>query len=99
MSSAWVGARKPHPRIYRHTLEQLGVAPEDALFVGDTWSCDVDGPRAVGLRAVYLRRAHFGPDKTAPADHHTHTDVPRATDLTTLLADESHRSGDSASSV
>ena len=24
VSSAWVGARKPHPRIYRHTLEQLG---------------------------------------------------------------------------
>ena len=31
VSSAWVGARKPHPRIYAHTLEQLGIAPEDAL--------------------------------------------------------------------
>src|SRR5262249_24975728 len=28
VSSAWVGARKPHPRIYTHTLQQLGVAPE-----------------------------------------------------------------------
>ena len=87
VSSAWVGARKPHPRIFEHTLAELGVAPEHALFVGDTWACDVEGPRATGMRAVYLRRAHFGPDKTAPADLATnHADVPRATDLTALLS-------------
>src|SRR3954454_11929215 len=56
VSSAWVGARKPHPRIFRHTVDELGIAPEDALFVGDTWTCDVEGPRAVGLRSVYVRR-------------------------------------------
>jgi putative hydrolase of the HAD superfamily len=85
VSSAWVGARKPHPRIYLRTLEQLGVAPEDALFVGDTWSCDVDGPRTAGMRAVYLRRSHFGEDTTAPDDYDTHTDVHRATDLAAVL--------------
>jgi putative hydrolase of the HAD superfamily len=66
VSSAWVGARKPHPRIYTHTLEQLGVEPESVLFVGDTWSCDVEGPTALGMRAVYVRRPHLGPDATAP---------------------------------
>jgi putative hydrolase of the HAD superfamily len=66
VSSAWVGARKPHTRIYRHTLDALGVAPERALFVGDTWNCDVDGPIAHGLRPVYVRRAHREPDITAP---------------------------------
>jgi putative hydrolase of the HAD superfamily len=87
VSSAWVGARKPHARIFEHTLAELGVAPEDALFVGDTWSCDVEGPRGVGMRAVYLRRPHFGPDKTAPDDvHQNHHDVARAADLTHLLA-------------
>jgi len=84
VSSAWVGARKPHPRMYDAVLTRTGVAPDDALFVGDTWTCDVDGPRAAGLRTVYLRRMHFGPDTTAPADHHTH-DVHRATDLRALL--------------
>jgi putative hydrolase of the HAD superfamily len=88
VSSAWVGARKPHPRIFEHTLAELGVAPEDALFVGDTWSCDVEGPRRAGIRAVYLRRPHFGPDKTAPDDvSGNHHDVPRATDLTALVSD------------
>ena len=32
VSSAWVGARKPHPRIYDVVLERAGVAPEDALL-------------------------------------------------------------------
>jgi putative hydrolase of the HAD superfamily len=68
VSSAWVGARKPHTRIYRHTLDALGIEPERALFVGDTWNCDVDGPIAHGLRAVYVRRAHREPDVTAPGD-------------------------------
>jgi putative hydrolase of the HAD superfamily len=76
VSSAWVGARKPHPRIYAHTLERLDLGAGDVLFVGDTWSCDVDGPRAMGMRSVYLRRPHLGPDHTAPAvrpdDPHIH---------------------------
>jgi putative hydrolase of the HAD superfamily len=81
VSSAWVGARKPHPRIYTHTLEALGIAPEDALFVGDTWTCDVDGPRAAGMRAIYLRRAHLGVDHTAPEPELFPTDVHHARDL------------------
>jgi putative hydrolase of the HAD superfamily len=88
VSSAWVGARKPHPRIYDHTLEQLGIAPEDALFVGDTWTCDVDGPRAKGMHTLYLRRAHLGIDNTAPEPHLRHADVHHAHDL---LAVHEHR--------
>ncbi len=84
VSSAWVGARKPHPRIYAHTLEQLGISPEDALFVGDTWTCDVDGPRAAGMRAVYLRRPHLGADHTAPHSSARPDDVHHAHDLRAL---------------
>ena len=84
VASAWVGARKPHPRMYDAVLRQTGAAREDALFVGDTWACDVDGPRAAGLRTVYVRRSHFGPDATAPADHHAQ-DVHRAADLRGVL--------------
>jgi putative hydrolase of the HAD superfamily len=84
VSSAWVGARKPHPRIYARTLEQLGVDPADAVFVGDTWTCDVEGPRAVGLRPVYVRRPHLGPDPTAPADVELRG-VERVTDLRGVL--------------
>lgn len=67
VSSAWAGARKPHPRIFEHTLEKTGVEPHEVLFVGDTWGPDVVGPRAVGMTPLYLRRAGHWPDTTAPA--------------------------------
>jgi putative hydrolase of the HAD superfamily len=72
VSSAWVGARKPNPRIYLQTLDRLGVEAEHALFVGDTWNCDVDGPLVHGLRPVYVRRAHREPDSTAPTELPAH---------------------------
>ena len=56
VTSAQAGARKPHPRIFRHTLERCGVEPDEALFVGDTFYADVEGPRAYGMRAVHIWR-------------------------------------------
>lgn len=84
VSSAWVGARKPHRRMYDAVLDRIGIAAADALFVGDTWTCDVEGPRAAGLVPLYLRRAHLGVDRTAPEDHHTQA-VHRAEDLRPVL--------------
>jgi putative hydrolase of the HAD superfamily len=68
VSSAWAGARKPHPLIFEHTLGKLGAVPEETLFVGDTWGPDVVGPRAAGMTPLYLQRDGHWPDPTAPAD-------------------------------
>lgn len=73
VSSAWVGARKPHARIYEHMIGELGIDPQRALFVGDTWSCDIEGPYGHGMTPVYVRRAHREPDHTRRAvAHHVH---------------------------
>ena len=56
VTSAQAGARKPHPRIYRHTLERCRAAPDRALFVGDTLYADVEGPVAYGMPAVHVWR-------------------------------------------
>ncbi len=56
VTSARAGARKPHPRIFRHTLERCGVGPAEALFVGDSFYPDVEGPLAYGMRAVHVWR-------------------------------------------
>ncbi len=56
VTSARAGARKPHPRIYRHTLERCGASAAEALFVGDTLHADVEGPLAYGMAAVHLWR-------------------------------------------
>ena len=50
------GKTKPHATIFRALLERLGVEPPDAAMVGDTIEDDVDGARAVGMRAVLLDR-------------------------------------------
>jgi putative hydrolase of the HAD superfamily len=85
LSSAWVGARKPHPRIYAKALAEAGVPAGDALFVGDTWGPDVEGPRAAGIPAVYLRREGHWPDGTCPHDEPATSGVPVLADLRGLL--------------
>jgi putative hydrolase of the HAD superfamily len=57
VTSAAVGAAKPAPAIFHHALELAGVAPGDALHVGDSPAEDVQGARACGIRAVLLSRA------------------------------------------
>ena len=86
VSSAWIGARKPHPRIFAATLEVGEVRADEVVFVGDTWNADVDGPRAAGFRALYLQRDDHWQDTTAPADLSSPpVGVTTAGDLTGLL--------------
>jgi putative hydrolase of the HAD superfamily len=46
-----VGYTKPDPRIYRHTLEQLGVEPGQALFLDDREE-NVASARRCGMQAL-----------------------------------------------
>jgi putative hydrolase of the HAD superfamily len=50
--SSDVGLRKPHPTIFQRALDELGVQPERALFVGDRLRQDVGGAHALGMRTV-----------------------------------------------
>jgi FMN phosphatase YigB (HAD superfamily) len=49
-----LGWRKPHPHIFEVTLKKLGIAPGDALFIGDRLDIDVDGAAGVGLDSVWI---------------------------------------------
>ncbi|MGE5123108.1 MAG: HAD family hydrolase [Acidobacteriaceae bacterium] len=49
--SSEVGILKPDPRIFRLTLDCLGVEPHQAIFVDDMQR-NVDGAIAVGLQAI-----------------------------------------------
>lgn len=48
------GVSKPDPRIFRLALETLGAAADETVMVGDSWTADVAGARAAGLRAVWF---------------------------------------------
>jgi putative hydrolase of the HAD superfamily len=54
IDSALVGVEKPDPRIFYAALAALGVAPDEALYVGDLFEIDVVGARAAGIEAVLL---------------------------------------------
>lgn len=54
--SAEVGKRKPAPELYRAGLAALGVSAEEALYVGDRFREDYEGPRRVGLEALLCTR-------------------------------------------
>lgn len=56
VTSAEVGFKKPHPRIFKAALEQLGCQTHEAVHVGDSWEDDVLGARALGIEAVYVCR-------------------------------------------
>jgi putative hydrolase of the HAD superfamily len=56
VTSAEVGAPKPDPRVFERALAIAGVAPVEALHVGDTVDNDVEGAAAAGVRAVLLQR-------------------------------------------
>jgi putative hydrolase of the HAD superfamily len=54
LDSSEVGVEKPDPRIFRLALGRAGLGPQDAVYVGDLYSVDVLGARAVGLQAILL---------------------------------------------
>ncbi|HEY2318130.1 MAG TPA: HAD family phosphatase [Solirubrobacteraceae bacterium] len=54
VDSAFVGTRKPEPRIYEMTLERLGVDAGSALLIDDI-ELNCAGARDVGVRAVWFQ--------------------------------------------
>ena len=65
------GVEKPDPRIFELALARAGVAPGEAVYIGDLYSIDVRGARAAGMRAVLLD----------PGGHWGSRDCPMAPDL------------------
>jgi putative hydrolase of the HAD superfamily len=55
-TSADAGAAKPDPAVFRKALELAGVDGAGAVHVGDSLDNDVAGARAMGIRAILVRR-------------------------------------------
>ena len=68
--SGAVNKRKPSPEIFKGALKILGVSASETVFVGDTIDADVEGPKAVGMKVIYIERREqkksekFCPDQT-----------------------------------
>jgi putative hydrolase of the HAD superfamily len=76
------GRRKPHPAIFAAALRELGVAAEDALFIGDSIGDDVVGAQNARLKVVWInpKRRPLPPDVKLP-DY----EIAELTELSVLL--------------
>ena len=55
--SSEVGFMKPQREIFQTALDQIGVVPERALYVGDRMDKDVKGPARLGMKTALLNRS------------------------------------------
>ncbi len=56
--------RKPHPEAFRRACRALGIAPSEAVYVGDSLANDVEGALGAGLISVWVDR--YGDDYALP---------------------------------
>ena len=50
------GRVKPHRSIFEAALAALDARPDEAAMVGDSYADDIEGARALGMRAILLDR-------------------------------------------
>ncbi|MEZ4650853.1 MAG: HAD-IA family hydrolase [Candidatus Eisenbacteria bacterium] len=82
-----VGVSKPEPGIFRIALEWLGVRPECAVMVGDSWVSDIAGAARAQVAAVWYNPLHAAiPDPSLPLAAEIH-----ALEPTTQVADTIQR--------
>jgi putative hydrolase of the HAD superfamily len=66
LSSSDHGYMKPHPSIFKAALAAVGAEASEAVMVGDSLAHDIEGARALGMRAVLVARS--GDARECPAD-------------------------------
>lgn len=49
-----LGTWKPDVKMYFHALEQMGLAPDQTVFVDD-WEPNLDGAAACGIHGVLIK--------------------------------------------
>ena len=62
VTSKDVTSEKPHPPIFLAALNGAGVKAAESVYVGDQYSCDVVGARAVGMKPVLIDRYDLFPE-------------------------------------
>ncbi len=77
---------KPHPLAFQAALDAVGgVAPEDAVFVGDRPWDDIAGAKGVGMRAVLLPHSAIPRHQQGPVQGVPDAVIKRLADLLPLV--------------
>ncbi len=51
-----IGIAKPNPKLYQAALVELGLEPQQVLYVGDNPAHDIAPPASLGIRTAWARR-------------------------------------------
>jgi len=87
VTSGEFGVAKPDPSIFLHACALFGVAPEEAVYVGDRLRTDAIGAVEAGLTGVWLDRDGAAtPDELAAAAASGAHVIASLNELPTLLA-------------
>jgi len=52
-----IGISKPNPKLYAQALTDLDLSPDEVMYVGDSPEHDIAPPQALGMIAVWSKRA------------------------------------------
>jgi YjjG family noncanonical pyrimidine nucleotidase len=61
-----IGHLKPHPAVFAHATKQARVEPKQILYVGDSYTSDVEGSARAGWQMAWYT-PHTDPDE--PVEH------------------------------
>lgn len=61
------GVAKPDAGIFRLAIDRLGCRADEAVMVGDSWSADIAGARAAGIRAIWFNPSGEAPPEDDPS--------------------------------
>ncbi len=64
LDSTQLGFSKPDRGIFERALRELGVKPEDCVFVGDSYDRDMLPARRMGMKTIWMK----GPNPRLPAE-------------------------------
>ena len=76
-----IGLRKPHPKMFKVALSNLGADASRSVFVGNSLQCDVKGALGVGMTAVLKSSDYYQPDASIVPD----ANVDQWSDLVEIL--------------
>lgn len=65
-SSDLLGIKKPNEQAFKRVAQNIGVNPDQCLFIGDHPLLDVKGAEQAGMKALWLEGFHAWPEQLTP---------------------------------
>ncbi len=64
-----IGISKPNPKLFQRACDEVGLKPQESMYVGDHPVHDIDPANALGMVTVRVRRGRHAPElgKSKPA--------------------------------